>query len=337
MRMGLIGFPDEQHLENLLSTRSRTLRWVKWPFVDADALWVNGAHAQMVRDGLVRVPSVDPGQRATVLNMREVDRPIAFTAPLHPNAMFKPRLVFDPLDAASVAAVMKSFEQQLHRHGLELSLAHQLAQRRYEMRSPVYHLILRGALVGVVALGGAIGLAPTLVGTDFDEIEWSGRPASAGAIAPDFLRTDMASVMWRYTTRTQQDLLPRRYKEGTIHFRRMPFVDQRLVRDIHLLVIAELRAMPQTWMQLRASTGMTDAQASQALAALYFAGSITTDARKAMAPLGRAAEGSASDMNTSIIGDDPASAPAVPARPGRRTFGDGPSTVPTPLEPPRGR
>lgn len=335
MGMGLVGFGDQQHLNNLLRTRSRNLRWVSCALADADALWINGSSAQMIRDGLVRIPSDDPSQRATVLNIKEVDRPIAFTTPLHPKAMFQPALTFDPSNAESVAAVLKAFEQQLHLPSIELCLAHELARRRHEIRSPVLHLILRGALVGVVVLTGRIGLAPTLVPADFEEVEWSGRPSSADEISPQFIKTELGSVMWRYSGRTQKDLLPKRYKEGPIYFRRMPLVPQRLVRDIHLMVMSELRTMPQTFAQLRASTGMTEVQASQALAALYFAGSITTDSRKALAVRQGSQEHSDSDLNTSIIGEELPSAGAIPARPGRRVHADGPSTVPTPLEPGR--
>ena len=335
MGMGFLGFGDPQQLINLLCTRSRNVRWVSCALADADALWIKGSSAQMIRDGLVRIPSDEPSQRATVLNLKEVDRPIAFTTPLHPKAMFQPALTFDPSNAESVAAVLNVFEQELRQPTIELRLAHELARRRHDIRSPVMHLILHGVLVGVVVLSGRIGLAPTLVPSDFEEIEWSGRPSSADEISPQFVKTDLASVMWRYSGRTQDDLLPKRYKQGPIYFRRMPLVPQRLVRDIHLMLMSELRTMPQTYAQLRASTGMTDVQASQSLAALYFAGSITTDSRKALAVHQGSQEHRDSDLNTSIIGEELPSAAAVPARPGRRARVDGPSTVPTPLEPGR--
>ena len=51
-----------------------------------------------------------------------------------------------------------------------------------------------------------------------------------------------------------------------------------MIRDSHLVLISELSAMPQSLEQLRASTGMGQKQAAETLAALYFAGSITTDA-----------------------------------------------------------
>lgn len=281
---------------------------------------------------MVRVPATEPSQRATVLNMHELNRPLAFALPMHPKASFEPPLAFDPHSAESVAAVMRSFEEQLRPAALQLCLAHEIARRRHQFRSPVFHLILEGNLVGVVVLGGAVGLSPALLPTDFERIEWSGRPASASAMGPDFLQSDMAAVMWRFTGRTQQDLLPQRYKEMPIHFRRMPRIDQRLIRDLHLLVMSELRTMPQTYAQLRAGTGMTEVQASQALAALYFAGSITTDPRKAMVPT-RDGAGSApdSDLDTSILGEEQA-LPSTPPRPGRRVHASGPSTVPTPLD-----
>src|SRR5205085_128842 len=46
MRMGLVGFADEKQLRNLLMTRNRNLQWERWPFMEADALWINGEHAR---------------------------------------------------------------------------------------------------------------------------------------------------------------------------------------------------------------------------------------------------------------------------------------------------
>ena len=62
MRMGLIGFGEEQYLRNLLMTRNRNLQWERWPFMEADALWINGAHAQPLRNHMVRIPSADRTQ-----------------------------------------------------------------------------------------------------------------------------------------------------------------------------------------------------------------------------------------------------------------------------------
>lgn len=303
--MGLLGFSDERHLRNLLGTRTR-LPWVISPAADADALWVNGAHAQPLRNHMVRVPSVTESESATILNLKEMSRPVAFTYPLG-NDYFSPPNVFDPHSAESVAGIMRTFESELELLSVELALAREIAGRRYELRSPAFHLSLRGKLVGVVNVSGELGLSPHLTALEMGEVQWSGRPAAACAIPPEFRVTTMAHVMWQYVGRSGENLLPSRYCKGLIYFRRMPQVPQRMVRDSHLVLLSELSAMAQSLEQLRQSTGMGAKQACDTLAALYFAGSITTDPRRAAQGRGwtRLPGAPTSGINSSVPSVDP--------------------------------
>lgn len=323
LRMGLVGFADERPLCNLLDTRSR-MRWVSSPAADADALWVNGDRAQPLRNHMVRVPSTLPGATATILNLKEISRPVAFTHPLG-NGYFSPPNVFDPLSAESVGGILRTFEAELELLHLELALGREIASRRYELRSPTFHLSLMGKLVGVVNITGELGLSPKLTAADMAQIRWGSRPAAASAIPPEFRLTSMAHVMWQYVGRSDEDLLPSRYSNGLIYFCRMPAVSPGMIRDSHLVLISELSTMPQSLEQLRASTGMGQKQASQTLAALYFAGSITTDARRAAQgkPWTRPADGTASDLDSSVPADEP-----VLLRPRHHQRGDALDTVP---------
>lgn len=323
MRMGLIGFADESYLANLLMTRNRFLRWERWPFVDADALWVNGAHAQPLRNNMIRVPSAQPDKPATVLNLREIDRPMAFTLPLG-NGYVSPPEVFDPHVAASVAEVLTKFEDALMRTATQLALADEIAARRHDLSSPIYHLSVNGTLAAVVNVTGDIGLAPGLTPVDIAQAHWGGRPSAASDIPPGFERIGMAPMMFQYVMRNGANLLPSRYRQGLIYFRRTPAVPPRMVRDNHLAIISELQSGPQTIQQLMQNTGITDPGMGQALAALYFAGAITNDPRKAAG--GTAAHVHQEEWETR----PPTASEAVPPRPGKRRQSDMP-TAPTPL------
>jgi len=112
MRMGLIGFKNDAHLVTLLHGHKGLMKWDRGPFVEADALWVNGEHAQLVRQGFVRIPSYDPKRPATLLNLTDLDRPVAFTLPL-PSPNIQPPHMFDPGSPESVRAVFKKFEAWL--------------------------------------------------------------------------------------------------------------------------------------------------------------------------------------------------------------------------------
>jgi hypothetical protein len=283
LRIGFVGIEQEQYFFTLLKTRSSLVEWERSAVADADALWVAGLHAQRVRDGLVRVPSADARKPATLLNLEQVDRPVAFTLPLAiedlPHAM-----TFDPRSVDSVTQAIRRFEATLLPLATQLALGREIAQRRGNLTSPIYHLSVRGALVAVIDLGGEIGLHPTLSPAALASAEWSGRPASARMAPEHFGRVSMGQLMWQYVNRTHEDLLPPKYRRGALYFRKTPQVAHRLLRDAHLAVLSELGRMPQTFTMLQQNTGLGDAEMAQTLGALYFAGSLTTDAAKA-APL----------------------------------------------------
>ena len=331
MRMGLVGFADEKQLRNLLATRNRNLHWERWPFIEADALWINGAHAQPQRGNMVRIPSVDPAKPATVLNLKEIDRPTAFTLPFG-NGYFTPPLAFDPHKVDQVADVLNVFEAALLDTAADLTLASEIAARRHELASPSYHLLVRGRMLAIFNASGEIGMAPQLAPHELEQADWAGRPAAGGEIPSHFRRTTIAQVMWNYVMRNVDDLLPSRYREGTIYWRRMPAVPPRSIREEHMMLISVLSTGPQTVASLADATGLSQAVVSQGLAALYFGGSLTTDPRKAgptRAARARAAEeGWPSSMTSTFQPPQH----VVPPRPGKRARADMP-TVPSPLEP----
>ncbi|MEJ6021717.1 hypothetical protein [Ramlibacter sp. PS4R-6] len=330
MRMGLVGFADERQLRNLLKTRNLNLQWERWPFMEADALWINGENAQPQRGNMVRIPSAEPGKPATLMNLKEMDRPTAFTLPFN-NGYFTPPLAFDPHKVDQVADVFNQFEAQLLDTAVDLTLASAIADRRHDLASPYYHLNAHGKLVAIVGVTGDLGFAPDATPHEVAEADWAARPPAASTVPSHFRRTTIAHVMWNYVMRNGGELLPSRYRTATIYWRRMPNVPQRMVREEHLLLISALSTGPHTIESLVATTGLSEAAVSQALAALYFGGSLTTDPAKA-GPA-RPAKGAAAqeDWPSSMTSTfQPPTTPA-PSRPRRPQF-DMP-TVPQPLEP----
>lgn len=330
MRMGLVGFADERQLRNLLRTRNRNLQWQRWPFMEADALWVNGAHAQLLRAHTVRIPSHEPGSPAIHLNLDEVDRPIAFTLPFG-NGEFRPPLAFDPQKVEQVADVFNRFEASLLDTAADLALAGEIARRRHDLASPHYHLSARGKLVATVSVTGDLGFAPDATPYAIAGADWAARPAAASQIPSHFRRSKIAHVMWDYAMRNGGQLLPSRYRQAPVYWRRTPDVPARMVREEHLLLMSVLFTGPQTLESLEAATGLSEAAVSQALACLYFGGSLTTDPAKAAAARpgspARAGDEWPSSMTSSF--HTHGTGPPLPRRPGAEAV----PTVPQPLEP----
>ncbi|MEZ0309141.1 MAG: hypothetical protein ACAH21_14555 [Ramlibacter sp.] len=281
MGMGLIGFSPQQqeHLSNILSTRSHTLRWEVRPYLEADALWVNGERIQHVGDGLLRVPSQLPTSRAVRLNLNDIDRPVAMALPLAPGLEFPH--VFDAHSAESVAAVFLKFEDTLRLLTAQLAVANVIADMDGSRTSTVYHLVNHGRLVALVNLRGDVGVASDAGAAEIEQADWHGMPAAAATIPETFIRCSIAEVMWQFATRSPRDVLPARYRKKPIHFRHAPAVRPDRVKDTHLVLVRELSIKPQTFAELQANTGLGDAAMASALAALYFVGSVTSDARRA--------------------------------------------------------
>ena len=331
MRMGLVGFADEKQLRNLIATRNRNLQWERWPFIDADALWINGEHAQPLRGNMVRIPAAEAGKPATVLNLKEIDRPTAFTLPIG-NGYFTPPLAFDPHKVDQVADARHQFEADLLDTAVELTLAAEIAARRHELASPSYHLTLRSKLVAVIGMSGEIGFTQQLSPYELAQADWAGRPAAGADIPSHFRRTTMAQVMWNHVMRNAHDLLPSRYRQGAFYWRRMPAVPAKWIREEHMMLISMLSTGPQTVQSLAAQTGFSEAAVAQMLAALYFGGSLTTDPRKAGPARPPAKPRADEDWPSSMTSTDaPPPVAAAPPRPGKRSRADLP-TVPASLE-----
>ncbi len=286
LRLGLIGFTAEQqdYLAHRLKSHSGTMAWHVVPFADADAWFVSGARVQVSKNGFLRVPAAEPTSRATQLNLKEVDRPVAFSLPLAPGD-FKPLYTFDPAVRESLEAVLLKMQAWLKPLVNQFVLAGALVERQGALKSEIYHLSRHGALLAVIDLHGDVGISPTATPGEIEMAEWGGRPESAGMIPGHFERVDLSQMMWQYATRSTRDLLAPRYRSVKIYFRRPPRVPHRLLKDTHLVLIRELALAPGTFVELQERTGIGEVQMARALAALYFVGGVTTSRHRA-APQG---------------------------------------------------
>jgi hypothetical protein len=333
LRMGLVGFAEEDYPLALLRTRCAVLSWERTSVVDADALWIAGAAARLTHEGIVRVGGGAAGAPALTLDLQALDRPTFFTLPLADPRIRAP-LVLDLHSAASVDRALRRAEAVLHPLAAQLAIGHEIAARLPQLMSDCYHVTQHGRLVAVVNMGGAIGLDLHLLPAGLEGGDWHAVPRAAGAIPSHFFCTSFAEVLWIYVTRMERDLLPARYRHGTLYFRALPRVPQRLMKEAHYAVLAELGAEPQTFEQLQHAVGLAQAPLAKVLAVLYYAGAITTNlarAAKGAARSVREAE-SASELRQSMFSQEDSQPFSVySARPEDRP------TVPAPLEPPPAR
>lgn len=326
LRMGLIGFDNEAHLLALLRTRCAMLRWEPAAPPEADALWVNGERALGIGDGLVRIHG-GAARPATTIDLRSMERPTLFALPLADPAL-RPPSTFDLRSAASVDRALRRLELVLQPVVMQLALAHEIAERLHALTARAYRLVRKGRLAALVNVGGGVAIDLKLTPSHLREAAWEPLPGLACDLPPGFLGTNFAEVLWLYVGRAETDLLPRRYRSALLHFRAIPRVPQRLIRDVHYAVLSELGAEPQDFPRLRHAVGLSEDALARALAALYFAGSVTTNPQRAArgAALPLADAGTATELRQSMFPAADLSQPLGPMAAQAR------ATVPAPLE-----
>lgn len=326
LRMGLVGFFQEDYVLSLLRTRA-VVRWERGSPAEADALWVCGEASRALPDGLVGVTTW-PGQGEIKLDLSALERPTFFTLPV-PDPDVRPALRFDPRSAASVNSALRRAEAVLQPLIMKQALAGEIARRLPQLTAHTYHLTLDGRLIGVVNMGGSIGLDSSVRVPQLRDATWRPLPQAASAIPQHFLTTHFAEVLWTYVNRVETDLLPARYRRATLYFRALPRVPQRLMKDTHYVVLSELGAEPQTFERLQHNVGLGEAALAITLAALYYAGAITTNpVRAAKGATRRVPEAeSASELRQSMF-------PPEESQPFSSFLGrEDRATVPAPLEP----
>lgn len=328
LRMGLVGFFQEDYLLSLLRTRA-VVRWEKSSPMDSDALWVNGEASRALPDRLVGITTW-PAQGELKLDLSALERPTFFTLPL-PDPNVRPALTFDPRSAGSVNSALRRAEAVLHPLIIKLALAGEIAQRLPQLTAHTYHVTVEGRLVAVVNMGGTIGLDASLRVPQLKEAMWRPLPKAANAIPQHFLTTSFAEVLWTYVSRVETDLLPTRYRHATLYFRALPRVPQRLMKDTHYVVLSELGAEPQVFEQLRHNVGLGEQALANTLSVLYYAGAITTNpVRAGKGATRRVLEAeSASELRQSMF-------PPEESQPFSSFLGrEDRATMPAPLEPPK--
>jgi hypothetical protein len=209
LNLGVIGFGNEheQAVQRLLERDSgSSVAWRLGSVAEADAWWVNGARAQLLSDGSLRIGAGKPGARSVRLSLTEVDRPIAFSEPLV-SPEFEPAYSFSIDDDASMRTMLAILQTKwLGNVAARLWLAARLLAADGTLTHRVYHIERGGRLLVVVDRSGDVGLAPTLTVEELEHASWSSRPSSAGSIPPSFLRVTISELMWSYALRARSDL-----------------------------------------------------------------------------------------------------------------------------------
>lgn len=287
LRLGLAGFStaEQSSLNVALASRASQdqIKWELVPLGEADAWCVNGSRVQGLPDGTLRIVPGLPSGRSIRINPTEIDWPVAFSTPLAAPE-FKGAYLFQCDAPESIVAMLKQLEGWLRPLMVQFYLASHIVEKNLDLRTGVYHVSVNGKLYALVSRRGGIGVWPIADPAELCNAVWNHRPETADAVPSHFVRTDFSQLIWQYATRTSRDCLPPHYRTRQLFLRRAPRLPMRLLSDASLLLVSELSSMPGAFRDLAQRTGMTDAQLSRQLAALYLVGAITADPKRAPAP-----------------------------------------------------
>lgn len=283
LQLGLLGFADEDAARLRLWIAQTQPGWPVWRDGDphrADAWMIRGGAIDVLgRDGVLIHHPHGSGERL-VLNRVEVDRPLAFATPLPEG--FASGEFFDPTQEQDVRLRLQRFEAWLRPLRSQFALGARLVEQLRQETKGVVHVQHDGRLLAVIDLDRWLaGLFIPARPVDIDMAEWVRRPQRAADIPAAFMRLPLQRVLWTYAVRTARDLLPQRYRDQIIHLRRVPHLPARWFDDLHLQLMRELTTEPARLSTLVTRTGQPEAVVAHRVAALYYAGGVTTDADSA--------------------------------------------------------
>jgi hypothetical protein len=276
--LGMVGFSPAQRttIEAAVTRGSSHARWRISAFGAADGWWVNGAKCSIIRGDRLKIAPGLPTEHTLKLELKEVDRPLAFAQPIAPTDL-EALCVFDPESDDSIRAALEQFERWLLRLRNQFVLGELLLKRDTGSRRGTYHLTQRGTLLAVLDFQqGAAAIAPRAHPNALWEAAWERRPPAAGQPPQGFFKCTIPQLAWSYVRRTDRDMLPSRYRSEVIYYRHVPRVPLRWLRDSQLMLLRELSAQPGTLQALRERTAVPLEDLTHDLACLYYAGSVTT-------------------------------------------------------------
>lgn len=336
LRLGLAGYTEAQHkvaADIAAAASSARARWELAAFAEADAWWLEGSRTLLMANQHLRVQPAVPSGRSVQLALADVDRPVAFSLPITAPG-FKPAVTFNMGEKAAGVAVLNQFAGWLQTVISQFALASSIADQQPTLNSGSWEVLRDHKLLAVVDLKLGAGVMPGATAKDFEEASWCIRDLGGVSIPHNYPRVSVSQLMWQYAQRTERDLLPPHYRNQPLYFRRPPRLPQRQMKDAHLLVMRELVSNPgMNFNGLQQASGMGEGQLARVLSALYVVGSITSNAKRAMAGGARTTPREGTPSEQSVYFSVMDSSPRPPDLPGRP---NNDLTAPLPLLPDSG-
>ncbi|WP_295955854.1 hypothetical protein [Rhodoferax sp.] len=276
--LGLAGLSPQQRaaLVAVLPSQPTSLpAWRVAKFSEADAWCISGAAARLHDDGTLAVPDSRSAESDLLLQLDQVDRPLAFTTPLSAPEI-EPLTTFEPESERAVRMVLKKFEAWLQPLRAQYFLGALLHQRVGGLPHAVCELTHQTVLLAVVDIPRRrIDYLVDTSPVQLEQAVWNQRASSPDALPPRFRQASLRAVMWQFAQHSAADLLPAAFKTDGIRLLRPPQVPEAWLKDSQRTVLRVLETGPASLAQLLQS-GVNPEQLVRDLGSLYFDGAVST-------------------------------------------------------------
>jgi hypothetical protein len=284
LRLGLLGF-DAQHTAQVVNHVQRAAtsasRWEVVPFEDADIWLLNSAHVSMGSNHALHIQNPDTPHSPLTIYPQQTSRPVAFTLPLP--AAIDAVLSIDLDDDLACAHGLNQFTKALGSLCAHFALGEQVASRQHGLHQDVYHLHFDGRMVAMVDLARwQVALAPDVKVIELSLASWRHRPGEAKHFPADFEVLSLERLMWVYASRSATGQLPAHFQTQLIYLRRLSVLPPSWLHNDHLVLIGHLSQQACTMASLVQVSRLPLKRLTACLSALYYSGTITTDARQVL-------------------------------------------------------
>ncbi|GAA6141460.1 hypothetical protein [Hydrogenophaga sp. 5NK40-0174] len=280
LRLGVMGF-GQQQADAFAQWSARMPAggpvWVMSNVDEADVWLICGSSVNVTNSGELMVSEPSDPAVQHVITRDNIVRPLAFAKPVPEG--FESAECFDVSTEKQLKRCLQRFEAWLRPLRTQFELAALLAERVSEYKGSVVHVVRENKLIAVVDLvNWAIGIHPRTRPVDLATSEWIRRPPRAADIPSSFVRQPFHRLMWMYASRSDRDVLPGRYRQLQVHYRKAPAVPDDWLDDLHRIVLHALKDSPATFDVLQDMTLASREELTRCLGGLYFGGAITTNA-----------------------------------------------------------
>ncbi len=220
MGLGLLGFADPVGLRLRDWAAQGLPGWPIWRICDphlADAWMIAGDAVEVVGRGELVIHHPVGSAEQLMLNRAEVDRPLAFAAPL-PEGLLSAEF-FDAHSETGVRQRLQRFEAWLRPLGTQFALAAEFLKRMDGFQNKgVVHVTLADKLIAVIDITRwQVALSVPARPVDLELAQWLYDKNLSREVPPSFIRLSLYRVMWSYAVRTRRDVLPTRYRQQQLH------------------------------------------------------------------------------------------------------------------------